>query len=103
MQPSDIDWKSGRVTYWTLEVDGTRPLTAQLDQLTEDLVQVSYPGGIVLDVGWYPDCAAQGEFAVYVVHRDDWQQPFFHERARTIAALVELVRAAVLVAEERSA
>jgi hypothetical protein len=92
--PSDGAVVVGQLHMW---------LAAQLDQLTEDLVQVSHAGGIVLDVGWYPDCAAHGEFSVYVVHRDDWDQPFFHQRARTIAALVDLLRAAVLVAEERAA
>src|SRR5262245_20214638 len=52
MNPSTFDWKSGTVDFWDLnEIDEAKPLGDQIDHLKEDLAQIRFPGGIVLDLG----------------------------------------------------
>lgn len=43
----------------------------------EDLLQVEYQGGFLLDVGWYGDEQDGGEFQVCVIRESDWSSPAF--------------------------
>ncbi len=100
MAPDETDWGTGKVVFWDLTfLDAATPLEEQANDLKEDLVQVSYPGGVVLDIGWYPDCAPDGEFMVLVVKDADWQSPALCERARTVDQLQRCVTRAVAVAQ----
>lgn len=99
MQPVDFDLGPGRVVYWDLGgIGADLPLSAQVELLKEDLAQIVYEGGIVVDVGWYPDGAWEGTFRVSVVRDGDWDQPLFVEDAATIGLLRAAVARAAAVA-----
>jgi hypothetical protein len=101
LKRQEIDWRSGRVVFWELDlVDASRPLADQLDGLKEDLAQVEYPGGIVLDVGWYPEFSKEGEFVVTLVKNADWDRPLMQHRCATINALQRSIDIATVFAEE---
>jgi hypothetical protein len=98
----------GRVSYNTLQdLETTRTwqeLRASQD-LQEDLLQVEYPNGLVLDVGWYQSAArsetisgrgAGGAFRVLAVRSNDWKDPIFSLYARDFS---ELHKAIVLADE----
>lgn len=98
----------GRVAYNTLhDLDITRTwqeLRASQD-LQEDLLQVEYPNGLVLDVGWYQSAArseiissegAGGAFKILAVRADDWSDPILSVYARDFD---ELHKAIVLTDE----
>lgn len=70
----------GRVTYNRFCVDPTVPLAQQVDELTEDLLQVAYENDVVLDVGWYPEFSPDGHFRVVVVTDCNWEEPRFNRR-----------------------
>jgi hypothetical protein len=100
MKQEDIDWGCGHVTFWDLlGIDERVQLTAQVDELKEDLAQVAYPDGVLLDVGWYPEFSADGAFRVSVVRADDWDEPLFVERCQSVAQLKNALRTAVAVAD----
>jgi hypothetical protein len=42
--------------------DERLPLAEQVSDLKEDLAQVEYPAGVLLDVGWYPELSLDGTF-----------------------------------------
>ncbi len=68
MKPTTFDWKTGTIVSWGLDdVDETRPLSGQSGHLKEDLAQIRFPDGIVLDLGWYPSFDPDGAFAVTIV------------------------------------
>lgn len=99
MISGNFDWKTGTVVFWDLHtIDVSRPLADQTEHLKEDLAQIEYPADIVLDVGWYPEFAATGNFVVCVVQQGEWERPLFRESAFTIedvqARIVEGVRIA---------
>jgi hypothetical protein len=99
MISSNFDWKNGRVVFWDLDtIDESLPLADQTEHLKEDLAQIEYPAGIILDVGWYPEFAATGNFAVCVVLQGEWQRPLFQKNAFTTedlkARIVEGIRIA---------
>jgi hypothetical protein len=103
MKSNLIDWATGRVAYWALDsLDLTTAIEANLGDLGEDLAQVEYPNGVLLDIGWYPAYSADGAFQVVVVRQADWEAPLFKRRCRTAAELHSTVEAAVEVAKRAS-
>lgn len=102
MEPTHFNLRSGKVRFWVLDrLDDSKPLTSNLQELTEDLVQVSFGAQVLLDVGWYPECSASGSFVVAVVENGDWDAPIFRAEAATLAELVGAVESGARVAEDR--
>jgi hypothetical protein len=50
----------GKVTYNTFDIDFAVPFENQEDKLSEDLIQVEYDNGYIIDVGWYPEMDPKG-------------------------------------------
>ena len=101
MISDDFDWKTGTVVFWDLDtVDESRPLADQAEHLKEDLAQIEYPAGVILDVGWYPEFAATGNFVVCVVRQGEWEQPVFQKDAFTTADLKTRIVEGILIAAE---
>jgi len=102
MRQTMIDWKSGHVDSWSMEsIDLDRPLLEQVSELSEDLAQISYPGGLVIDVGWYPEFSDQGTFVVSVVGEEGWDAPVFSEKCSSATALLTALRNAVDFVQHR--
>lgn len=100
MSPLEINWGEGHVQFWDLDaIDERRPLAEQVAELKEDLAQVEYPSGVVLDVGWYPSFSADGSFVVCIALPDEWDQPLFQKNARTIVELKESLIEGIEIAQ----
>jgi len=69
-----IDFKGGRVTYDSFDIDPLLPLSQQELSLQEDMLQVDY-GSYVVDVGWYPALDVNGRFVIYLIQNSDWDNP----------------------------
>jgi len=96
MKRETFDWKSGKVVYWDLEeIDETEALNVQTDHLKEDLAQISYSNGIVLDIGWFPSFDPKGGFTVTVVKDSDWESPIFRSRAKDLRSLKRQISRAI--------
>ena len=54
---SKIDFDTGKVIF----LDATRK---------EDMLQVEYPNGFLLDMGWYQD-----RYIISIIHNFDWPHP----------------------------
>jgi hypothetical protein len=101
LNSDDVDWKNGRVVFWDLDtIDESRPLAEQTEELKEDLAQVEYPADIILDVGWYPEFSATGNFVVSVVRRTEWDPPLFQRSAVTTEELKARIVAAIQIASQ---
>lgn len=67
------------------------PLSEQEDLLEEDLLQISYPSNLTLDIGWYGGTsAANGLFRVFVIQNYAWDRPFATYEARSIPELKQV-------------
>lgn len=99
MLATAFNWHAGQVRYWNLDsIDLERSLTVQVDELTKDLAQVVYPGGIILDIGWYPAMDIDGSFVVSVIDNEDWEAPKMNASCSCAPELVTVIRAAIAVA-----
>ncbi len=70
------------------------PLFMQLDTLKEDLIQVEYDSGHMLDIGWYPEFKASGCFKIYVTKSDEI---IYEKSTRNIKKLKQLTEEAVRI------
>ena len=79
-------------------MDPSRSLQDQREDLKEDLAQVRYLNGLIVDVGWYPEFSEDGQFTVRVVADADWERPLFRMECSTISALMVTLRNACSIA-----
>jgi hypothetical protein len=88
VQPSDFDFHGGTARRWSYEdIDQTVGLAAQLPLLKEDLVQIPYPNGHVLDLGWYPQHSINGIFVMHIIENENGDDPVARREARSISGL----------------
>ena len=90
-----IDFKSGKITYNEFNIDFNKPLKMQSELLKEDLLQVEYDTGYIIDLGWYPEFDENGCFVVYVIQNFEWNMPVFEKRASGKCGLKQFLEEAV--------
>lgn len=64
-------------------------MESQAHLLKEDMLQVEYAGGLILDVGWYPSFDTHGGFRINVIRNYDWDRPVIALTAQAPGDLVE--------------
>ena len=79
---TEVDFKSGKITFSAPFVDVSSPYTEQLEVLSEDLIQVTYGENCILDVGWYPECDENGSLVIQVIKDKDWSSPIFRKSSK---------------------
>ena len=95
-----IDFSPGQVVYEEFHLTDSKEWAEQLDDLNEDLLQVEFPGNVILDIGWYPMGDPKGQFKVKVIRDFDWEQPIFYAKVSTLGVLRSVVEAAKRTAVE---
>jgi hypothetical protein len=67
-----------------------------VDDLGEDLLQITCANGDIVDVGWYPAWNEQGRLRVVAVRGQDWEAPVFSAQPdKDPQALLQALRAAL--------
>lgn len=56
-------------------IDFSQGIESQIMVLDEDLLQLSFKSGIIVDVGWYPAFEANGEFIINRIANGCWDAP----------------------------
>lgn len=69
---SRIDFTPGKITHDDFDLDSDSTLDEENDSLKEDMFQVLYPSGYVLDIGWY---SGVRRFIIHVIKDFDWEHP----------------------------
>lgn len=89
-----MDFSPGRVVYEEFTIDDGRESVEQVDRLNEDLLQVEFPGDVVLDLGWYPAFRREGQFQVRVIRHFNWDAPIFYAEVKGMDVLLSVLEAA---------
>ena len=63
----------------------------------EDMLQVEYPNGFLLDMGWYQD-----RYIISVIHNFDWANPVKQYETTETNQLPKLLTEAVRLVEKES-
>lgn len=95
----NIDFKSGIITYNEFHIDFKKPYYKQLDNLTEDLLQVKYRESYILDIGWYPEFDKKGQFLILLIKSENWDNPVYKKYCRKKNDLISGIRKAIKIAE----
>lgn len=56
-------------------IDFSQSIESQVMVLDEDLLQLSFKSGVIVDVGWYPAFEANGEFIINRISNGCWEAP----------------------------
>lgn len=89
-----FNFSGGTVTHDDLSLLQDIAVAKQTDLLKEDMLQVEFAGGLLLDVGWYPGFDASGGFRINVIKNFDWDRPVVALTAHETAELVEQLNVA---------
>lgn len=89
-----FDVFKGTVKYNEMHIDFDKPFEHQLENLTEDLIQVEYSGGYTLDIGWYPELKADGKIVVQMIRDYNWDTPIYKEECHDLQSLVAKIETA---------
>lgn len=91
----DFSVKKGEIVFNEFSLKKDIPLGEQLDELREDMLQVEFPDGYVLDVGWRPSFDVNGKFYIYLIKGFDWEEPVYSGDAEDIDSLELKVNQAI--------
>ena len=56
-------------------LDFHKNISEEVTRLDEDLFQLSFNDGVIIDIGWYPSFDINGEFIIQVISGGDWETP----------------------------
>ncbi|WMW03916.1 hypothetical protein [Pseudomonas entomophila] len=93
----DIDFsaKAGNITFNDFNIEESQPIESHIDDLKEDMLQVEFPGNLILDVGWRPSFSIKGKFHVMLIKNHDWENPVYHGTAKNIESLKAQITKAI--------
>lgn len=94
-----INFMSGNIIFEEFHICFSKPYSEQLDNLSEDLVQVVYEGDYILDVGWYPEQDQDGNFVVQIIQGGDWEHPIQKKSCREQSLLIKYISESVVTVE----
>ncbi len=85
------------VQVWYQVDFGTGTVTFLDDTQKEDMLQVEYPNGFLLDMGWYQD-----RYIISIIHNFDWTHPVKRYETADKDQLPALLTEAVRLVEQES-
>ena len=88
----ESEFLPGKVTYNSFDISFDKPFEQQIFSLNEDLVQVEYENGYLIDIGWYPECDPKGKIILQLIHDNDWSNPAKTVSVTTLEALYEAIK-----------
>lgn len=95
----EINFQSGEIIYNEFKIDFSKEYSEQEECLLEDLLQVKYTQGYLLDVGWYPEYESEGEFVVQIVKNQNWEEPIYKNNSKNRVDLVQDIKNAIRIIE----
>lgn len=99
----NIDFGEGVVRkYIDLLFDEDSSLADIIDDLKEDLIQIEYDDGYIIDVGWYPEFDPMGNFKLVLIKDYDWENALFYTEFNTVEALNSNLRQCIQMVKTMS-
>ncbi|QTH40278.1 hypothetical protein J4772_22100 [Cohnella sp. LGH] len=93
----NVNFENGIVIYNDLKLNVNEPLGNQMENLKEDLLQVSFKDKLVIDVGWFPSFSRDGSFKIVVIKDYDWENPIYQNTCRSVEELINCLEKSLSV------
>lgn len=82
MNLREIERLNGEILFDDIsKINKSENIKLNLEDLKEDLFQVSFPSDLLIDIGWCPEFSADGCFKVVVISGCNWDAPVYSEKA----------------------
>ncbi|PIT14849.1 hypothetical protein [Snodgrassella alvi] len=91
----DLSNPKGKIVFNEFSLNKNIPLSMQLDALKEDMLQIEYPNGYILDIGWRPSFNINGCFYIYLIKDFDWEKPIYSNFTNDISSLEYQINQAI--------
>lgn len=91
----DFSKKNGSVVFDDFNISENTALSEQLDELKEDMLQVSFPSGYILDIGWRPSFEINGSFKLLLIKDYVWDNPIYSDSPSNIFELKKSIEIAI--------
>lgn len=93
----DIDFSNngGVVTFDDFPIKEGKLLENYIDELKEDMFQVEFPKGYILDVGWRPSFEIKGKFYIVLIKDFNWGNPVYSTTAKNMIELKNKINKAL--------
>ncbi|MCD1125446.1 hypothetical protein LPW36_05345 [Jinshanibacter sp. LJY008] len=75
-------------------------LSSLIDYLDEDLLQIEFSNGNIVDIGWYPSFDDQGQFVIYAISDNNWDAPCAKFTTRDGSELIALLKQSIAIASK---
>lgn len=83
----DIRFEPNVSVYNELDLNPDISINEQIHNLKEDLYQVEYPNGYIIDIGFYPEFKLNGRFWIQLIKDYDWTSTLFSRRTKSLKRL----------------
>lgn len=92
-----LNFLEGTITYDNFSwINSSNIYLDHLEDLSEDLLQVTFfDERYILDVGWYPEFNANGQFILQVIYNYNWEKPFYIEKTKDLQILMDSIHKAI--------
>jgi hypothetical protein len=77
-----------------------KPLSEQIWELNEDILQLQIEDKYIIDLGYYPSHSLKGRFKIVVIKDYDWSSPIWIKTCKNPDFLVKHVQEAVDVVKD---
>lgn len=84
----EIDFSPGKIIYLEFNFDKNKTVSEQIFEFKEDICQIEYDNGYLIDIGYYPEFSIDGNFKVYLIKDLDWENPIIEKAAASIDDLI---------------
>lgn len=93
----DVDFlkNNGIVIFDDFNISENIDLSEQLEELKEDMLQVSFPSGYILDIGWRPSFEINGSFKLLLIKDYIWNNPIYSDSPSNISELKKSIEIAI--------
>lgn len=91
----ELNLNGVNVEYNEFHIDFSKPLSEQIWELNEDLLQFSIGENYIVDVGYYPSNELNGRFKIVSIKDYDWENPVIIRNCSDYQSLVADIQAVI--------
>ncbi len=90
-----IDFKKGTIIYLDFTIDASLAVEQQRWSHKEDLMQISFDNGYLIDLGWHPEFNPKGSFKVAIIKDYAWDLPVWKHTCKDVKTLPQVLQEAI--------
>ncbi len=91
----DFSKKNGTIIFDDFNIFEEISLAKQINELKEDMLQIDFPNGYILDIGWRPSFEIDGAFKLLLIKDYNWDDPVYSDSLTSVSELKISIKKAI--------